>query len=209
MTEASDDVARTTVKRPYAPRMAPEERREQILDATLRVISDRGVHKVSIDSVAAAAGVTRPVIYKHFVDSPALLRASLTREEERARNQYRAAIDATPRTESPRDYGLGLYASILGMFEASPDLWRAVLELTDSSTPEFRQAVSAGIDTLLVEFADLLARLAGGEARDADFDVYARMLLAVILESGKMLLSEPKRFPRSRLVASMERLLAL
>src|SRR5690242_13726806 len=53
-------------RRRYAPRMAPEQRREQLLDAALSVILEQGYSGVSIEAIARAAGVTRPVIYDHF-----------------------------------------------------------------------------------------------------------------------------------------------
>ncbi|MFD3742976.1 TetR/AcrR family transcriptional regulator [Nocardia sp. NPDC058633] len=78
--------------RVYAPRMAPEERRERLLAAVLRVIVERGVHKMSIDTVAKEAGVSRPVICELFTDSEQLLRAWLDREEAAALAQMSAAV---------------------------------------------------------------------------------------------------------------------
>jgi len=49
--------------RPYAPRLLPEQRREQLLDVVLDVIDTDGVASVSMDAVARRAGVTRPVVY--------------------------------------------------------------------------------------------------------------------------------------------------
>ena len=79
--------------RPYAPRLLPEQRREQILDVVLEVISTEGVGSVSIDAVARRIGVTRPVVYSQFTDANAMLRASLNREEQLALAQI---IDAIP-----------------------------------------------------------------------------------------------------------------
>ncbi len=48
-------------KRPYAPRLPAAQRREQLLAAAQDIALSRGFHAVSIDGVAKACGVTRPV----------------------------------------------------------------------------------------------------------------------------------------------------
>src|SRR5918994_6585818 len=73
-----------TPRRPYAPRMPPEERREQILDATLALVAEKGYESVSMEGIARVAGVTKPVVYDLFGTLADLLEALLKREEERA-----------------------------------------------------------------------------------------------------------------------------
>jgi AcrR family transcriptional regulator len=70
--------------RRYAPRMPAEERRSQILDATVKLIAQRGYEAVSMEGIARAAGVTKPVVYDLFGTLADLLDALLEREEERA-----------------------------------------------------------------------------------------------------------------------------
>ncbi|MFW0788223.1 TetR/AcrR family transcriptional regulator [Gordonia sp. CPCC 205333] len=194
-------------RRPYAPRMAPEQRREQLLDATLRVISARGVGKVSIDSVAKEADVTRPVVYKHFDDTYALLRASLAREEHRANEQFLAALPPEPASLPIEDLIRQLTANLLRTFEESPELWRAALVLADSTTPEFRKRLEYGREIAADHLAALLVDRIGGEelSPDADVEVLAHLLLSMIVESGRLLLSLPEKFPRDRLMTSLGR----
>ena len=92
-------IAATRRKRQYAPRLPPAERREQLLDATLGVIDAGGYGAVSMEAIARAAGVTKPVVYDVFGDLGALLAALLEREEERAFAQLGEAIPARPATE--------------------------------------------------------------------------------------------------------------
>src|SRR5690242_13750632 len=59
------------------------ERRVAILDAFIELIAERGLESVSLDDVAAAAGVQRSVI-RHFVGNRAdLVRGATTRLAER------------------------------------------------------------------------------------------------------------------------------
>jgi AcrR family transcriptional regulator len=49
-----------------AVRLPAPQRRRQLLDRALRVFSERGFHATSMNDVAEAAGVTKPVLYQHF-----------------------------------------------------------------------------------------------------------------------------------------------
>src|SRR5436305_1045996 len=83
-----------TQRRPYTPRLPVEQRREQLLDAALRVIGRDGYSGVSIDAIAREAGVTRPVVYGAFERLEPLLYALLDRSEQRALAQLMAALPA-------------------------------------------------------------------------------------------------------------------
>lgn len=48
------------------PRLPAALRRRQLLDVALDVFASRGFHATSMNEVADAAGVTKPVLYQHF-----------------------------------------------------------------------------------------------------------------------------------------------
>jgi len=50
------------------------ERRRQLLDVALHSFAQRGFHDTSMNDVAEAAGVTKPVLYQHFASKKALYR---------------------------------------------------------------------------------------------------------------------------------------
>ena len=54
-------------------RLSPEDRHQQLLRVTSDIIAADGVDNVRIPYVAAAAGVTRPVVYKFFPNRHELL----------------------------------------------------------------------------------------------------------------------------------------
>src|SRR5687768_18600917 len=68
-------------------RMKAPARREHLLDAAKDVVAEQGFHAVSIEAVARRAGITRPIVYRHFDDLPALLDALVVRETARALSQ--------------------------------------------------------------------------------------------------------------------------
>jgi AcrR family transcriptional regulator len=47
-------------------RLPASARREQILDVAVQVFARNGFHNTSMNDVADAAGVTKPVLYQHF-----------------------------------------------------------------------------------------------------------------------------------------------
>src|SRR5215208_6795129 len=63
-------------------RLAPELRRRLIVEAAGRLFGERGYDGTRLDAVAAAAGVTKPVLYRHFADKTALYLAVLERHRE-------------------------------------------------------------------------------------------------------------------------------
>lgn len=62
-----------------AQRMRRAERREQILAAATRAFARGGFAATSLDDIAAEAGVTRVILYRHFESKTDLYRAVLDR----------------------------------------------------------------------------------------------------------------------------------
>ena len=60
-------------ERPRGPGRPRDAGRDKaILAATLAILQDRGYHALTIEGVAAAAGVGRPTIYRRWPSKPAL-----------------------------------------------------------------------------------------------------------------------------------------
>lgn len=76
-----------------AKRMAPAERRAQILDVAAALILERGHSGCTLEQVAEAAGVSKPLVYKYFPRREDLLVALLEREFTALRGH---GLDATP-----------------------------------------------------------------------------------------------------------------
>ncbi|MEU7027009.1 TetR/AcrR family transcriptional regulator [Streptomyces sp. NPDC015232] len=56
----------TSAASPAYRRLSVEERRRQLLDAALTLFAHRAPEDVSLDDVAEAAGVSRPLVYRYF-----------------------------------------------------------------------------------------------------------------------------------------------
>ncbi|ARF55004.1 TetR/AcrR family transcriptional regulator [Streptomyces gilvosporeus] len=60
-------------------RMGVEERREQLIGVALDLFSHRSPEDVSIDEIAEAAGISRPLVYHYFPGKQQLYEAALRR----------------------------------------------------------------------------------------------------------------------------------
>lgn len=94
-------------------------RREQILDALERCLVRDGLERTSLQSVAAEAGVARPLIRHYFGNRDALLAAAV----ERAMVAYRADLEAALRAQPPGGDCLDAFLDylFLGRFVGNAD----------------------------------------------------------------------------------------
>jgi AcrR family transcriptional regulator len=63
-------------------RLPVTERRELVLDGAGRLFGERGYEGTRLDQIAAAAGVTKPIVYRHFDSKRDLYLALLDRHRE-------------------------------------------------------------------------------------------------------------------------------
>ncbi|MEU2284015.1 TetR/AcrR family transcriptional regulator [Streptomyces sp. NPDC013178] len=63
-------------------RMGVEERRQQLIGVALELFARRSPDEVSIDEIAAAAGISRPLVYHYFPGKLSLYEAALKRASE-------------------------------------------------------------------------------------------------------------------------------
>jgi AcrR family transcriptional regulator len=63
-------------------RLPSDQRRAVIVEAAGRLFGERGYDGARLDDVAAAAGVTKPILYRHFADKERLYLALLERHRD-------------------------------------------------------------------------------------------------------------------------------
>src|ERR671939_42161 len=68
------------------------QRRQELLDAADRVIMRDGP-EASMNAIAAEAGITKPILYRHFGDKGGLYRALAVRHTDALLATLRAALD--------------------------------------------------------------------------------------------------------------------
>jgi AcrR family transcriptional regulator len=80
-------------------RLARADRREALLDAALALVAAGDVDGVSIESVADRAGVSRPLVYKHFANRTDILTAVYLREAAQLHADLSADVQSSTTTE--------------------------------------------------------------------------------------------------------------
>lgn len=90
-------------------RLPAPARREQILDVSVQVFAHRGFHSTSMNDVADAAGVTKPVLYQHFDSKQDLYLALLDEAGSRLRNAVRGAVANATSGKQQTELGFKAY----------------------------------------------------------------------------------------------------
>ena len=188
----------TPAKRPYAPRLPAAERRDQLLQAAQAIALERGFHAVTVDGVAKACEVTRPVVYGVFEDRTALLAALMDRAEGRVMAQLAQVFPAVPGPEQdvdPDDLLLDGIVAYLTAVSSDPDTWKVILVPPEGAPPELGERVNAHRRVLLRVLRGLLdwglARR-GGPALDAD--LFARAVFTLAEGAARLVLEDPERW---------------
>lgn len=95
----------TGARRGRAAHLGPDRRRPLVLDAALEIFVERGYRGTSMQAVADAAGVTKPVVYECYPSKDELLLALLDREERRLVEAVRAALPTATTLDELRQAG--------------------------------------------------------------------------------------------------------
>jgi AcrR family transcriptional regulator len=75
-------------------RLARSSRRDALLDAAAELVAGGDVESVSMEAVAEKAGVSRPLVYKHFANRSELLAALYQRESALLHAELAADVEA-------------------------------------------------------------------------------------------------------------------
>ncbi|HEV3127839.1 MAG TPA: TetR/AcrR family transcriptional regulator [Solirubrobacteraceae bacterium] len=184
-----------------APRLGLAERREQLLEAALAVVGERGFDAVTIDSVARRAGVTRPVVYDSFGDLEQLLLALIEREEHRALGPLLDVLDRERGVDTdPAEFLATAVATFLEAVRANPRTWRLLLMPARGTSEELRRRIQSSRRMLAERILPLLewgiAQRGGWSG--FDLELGARLIVAAGEDAARLTLAHPRRFAPER-----------
>lgn len=173
------------------------ERRRLFVEATRQAVADHGAG-VSMDQIAAEAGVTKPVLYRHFHDKQDLYAAVAADFVEKIQADLLAVLGDS---QDPRELlhtGIDCY---LGMIESDPELYRFL-------TAGSRRSV---IDDLAARVASQIAIVVGEQLREARRDsgpaeAWAHGIVGMVSAVGEWWTQNPV-IPRERLSRYLSELL--
>ena len=190
--------------------MPAPQRREQLLDVTLRIIVERGWSGVSIEAVAREAGITRPVIYGLFDDLSGLLNALFERETQRVLTQLADVVPVEPGSRDPDELLVDSLHKYLEAVQAAPDTWRLVLLPVEGTPDALKERVAGYRAVVRTQLEQILAW--GSKRRGGpdwlDVELFAGIVQVVGEYSATLVLTEPERYPADRVVRFVAAMLA-
>lgn len=76
----------------------PPSRRDDLIDAAMRVFYRRGFHASSLDDILEEGGISRPTLYNHFKSKDELILAAMRRRDEIFRNKLMKYVELKGKT---------------------------------------------------------------------------------------------------------------
>jgi AcrR family transcriptional regulator len=181
-----------------------EERRAALVDATVRAIRRLGAG-VGMDDIAAEAGTSKTVIYRHFDDKAGLYRAVAERIDQRVVGNIGAALaqSSSPHVD-PRELSASTVDAYLSLVESDTEVYRFVVgrPLVD------RPIADDPVDGTVTQVTDRLTTLLLDTIDSPDTDpararVWAIALVGSVQAVADDWLAAADRLPRARLVEAL------
>jgi AcrR family transcriptional regulator len=79
-----------------APRMAAAERRQHLVETAIKLFTEGSYHGTTTAEIARAAGVSEPILYRHFASKRDLYLAALEHVWLKTRTAWERALDTSP-----------------------------------------------------------------------------------------------------------------
>lgn len=140
-------------------RLSADKRRAVIEDAAARIFAERGYATTTLDEIAAAAGVTKPVLYRHFESKKALHLALLAKHRDGLLG--RISSNANPEV-SLQDQLPAILDAWFAYVEDNPYAWKLLFRDTtgDPEIQAFHQELHASARFLTARLLDVQPDLA-------------------------------------------------
>ncbi|GFG73975.1 TetR/AcrR family transcriptional regulator [Mycobacterium botniense] len=148
-------------------------REQQMLDAAVEMFSANGYHETSMDTIAAKAQISKPMLYLYYGSKEELFGACLNRELARFIDAVRADIRPD---QSPKDLLRNTISSFLRYIDANRASWIVMYTQATSSTA-FAHTVREGRERIIELVAALLREGTRNPHPDTDFDTMAVALV--------------------------------
>jgi AcrR family transcriptional regulator len=166
-----------------AGRLPAEQRRRQLVDVACGVFAENGFHATSMDDVAAAAGVTKPVLYQHFPSKRALFLELLDDLGQRLLHELGEATSAVNTGRERVEVGFAAYFRFVTRDEAA---FRVLFGASARNDADFTEVV----ERILDDTADAISQLIEIEATPEHRRVLAHALIGIAEATSRDAITE-------------------
>ncbi len=163
-------------------RLAASDRRHQLLGVARDVFAAKGFHATSMDDVAVAAGVTKPVLYQHFLSKRALYKELLEAVGEELLGAIEAAAGSASTGRGRVEQGFEAYFRYVSENRSS---FRLLFGASVRNDDEFARVAERVID----EIAEAISRFIDIDATAEHRRVLAHALVGVSEATSRRALS--------------------
>ena len=169
----------------------------------MTVLGGCQLHELSMEAVAEAAEVGKPVLYTAFSTRAELVSALLDREQRRALDQVLMAMPTDLAGPGPTNAYAATVSAFLGAVLENPTRWRLMLTVPDSAPSEYRDALRLTRSAVLNQAEQLARAGIALEPRLAGVDhvLLAHTMLSFAEMLGRLAVNDPQTYPRERLEA--------
>ena len=179
-------------------------RRDQVIDVARRLFGERGTTEVSMDEIAAQAGVARSTIYVYFANRDELLRTCLKRMHDQL---LKAIAESWGSSTDPMDRLQVLIAGVFEQLDDSPAFLCLALSTQETASQD-GAAVGSELALIGLNVAGLLAEvfedgLAVGTFRPMDSDLAITLIGQQIYGAMSVRAAEPLPRPRHEVAAEV------
>jgi AcrR family transcriptional regulator len=162
-----------------APRMAAADRRLHLIETAIRLFTEGSYHGTTTAEIARAAGVSEPILYRHFASKRQLYLAGLEHVWEKTREDWeRKLAEATDACSAVEAIGKG-HVSVRSPKLQLAELWvQALSEASEDA--ELKRHLRRHMREVHDFVADLVRRgqEQGSIAAERDADSEAWIMLA-------------------------------
>jgi AcrR family transcriptional regulator len=143
---------------PAGVRLPAAERRAQLLEVACRMFAADGYTGASMEAIAEAAGVTKPVLYQHFPSKHALYADLLAIELGRLETAFEQAIELAEDNAERLRLGFGAYVDFVDVHE---DAFRVLFTESLGRESAFRGRVARFREWIAGRIAAIIQAEAG------------------------------------------------
>ncbi|GGF13885.1 TetR/AcrR family transcriptional regulator [Williamsia phyllosphaerae] len=149
-------------------------REQQMLDAAVSVFAEKGFRDTAMDTIAAAANISKPMLYLYYGSKDELFAACVNREGSRFIEAMTTGFDPNLKQ---RDQARTVIYEFLHFVDTNRASWRVLYRVATAQS-NFTAIVDASRARLIEMIADLLRRGTTVEgATETDFELMAVALV--------------------------------
>lgn len=165
------------------------------------MLRDCPLHELTVEAVAEAAGVGKPVLYTAFRTRTELVTALLIREHQNGMHQVLTALPKNHSVTGPADAYTATVTGFLRCVLENPARWQLILTVPDGAPRDIHAAAHNARSEILTQVEHMAKASMAADPRLSalDAELLGHTLLSFAEMLGRLAVHDPASYPRDRL----------